>query len=158
MIAFALATLIVGMIAGFFAQRSGLCFMGGYRDYFAFRNTSLLRGAIAFFLGAALGYVILSALGMIYFADTFPWTLFKGSAAIPGSVVKTTALATTLLVAIIGGFGVGFFSVFAGGCPLRQTVMASEGNRSSILYLVGLLIGAPLVMYIFYLVNPLGLL
>jgi uncharacterized membrane protein YedE/YeeE len=47
-----------------------------------------------------------------------------------------------VFLAVLGGAGLGLFSVLAGGCPLRQHVMASEGDKSSMSYLVGFYVGA----------------
>ena len=47
-----------------------------------------------------------------------------------------------LFLALVGGAMVGFFSVLAGGCPFRQHVMAAEGSRSALSYIVGFAIGA----------------
>jgi uncharacterized membrane protein YedE/YeeE len=43
---------------------------------------------------------------------------------------------------IAGGFGVGYVSTLANGCPLRQHVLAAQGVRSSIAYLAGFFGGA----------------
>jgi uncharacterized membrane protein YedE/YeeE len=47
-----------------------------------------------------------------------------------------------VIVAIIGGLGIGFFAVLSGGCPFRNTVMTGEGNKSALFYLLGFLFGA----------------
>ncbi|MFQ6085589.1 MAG: YeeE/YedE thiosulfate transporter family protein [Candidatus Bathyarchaeia archaeon] len=148
--AFALATLIVGLIAGILFQRSGMCFIGGYRDFYLFRDTHLVKGVIAFFLGAVIGYVILSLTGAIFAKDTFPWVSYKGMLPMPGSMIPAKDLATAILVAIIGAFGVGFFSVLSGGCPLRNHVMAGEGNKSAIAYVIGFWIGIPITYMIIH--------
>ena len=54
-----------------------------------------------------------------------------------------------LLASLVGGVGIGFYSVMAEGCPFRQHVMAAEGKKSAIWYLVGFYIG---IIY-FYLVT-----
>jgi hypothetical protein len=43
---------------------------------------------------------------------------------------------------IVGGFGVGYVSTLANGCPLRQHVLAAQGAGSSMAYLAGFLGGA----------------
>jgi uncharacterized membrane protein YedE/YeeE len=43
---------------------------------------------------------------------------------------------------ILGGFGVGYVSTLANGCPLRQHVLAAQGVLSSIAYLAGFFAGA----------------
>ncbi len=150
--AFALATFIVGLIAGIVAQRSGQCFVGAYRDLYLFRDTHLLKGVIAFFIGAVIGYVILSLTGAIFAAETFPWAFYKGVSAIPGTILgaKAKDLAPALLAVIIGGFGVGFFSTLSGGCPLRHHIMACEGNKSSVVYVIGFWLGVPITYAIIH--------
>ena len=36
----------------------------------------------------------------------------------------------------------GLLGVFLGGCPLRQMVMASEGNLKSVFFILGFAVGA----------------
>lgn len=38
---------------------------------------------------------------------------------------------------LLTGFGVGFFSILANGCPLRQHILAAQGNLDSIVYIFG---------------------
>jgi YedE family putative selenium metabolism protein len=42
-------------------------------------------------------------------------------------------------------FLTGFASVLIGGCPLRQLVLASEGNADSGISVMGMLVGAAMV-------------
>lgn len=148
--AFAIATLIVGLIAGIVGQRSGLCFIGGYRDFYLFKDTYLLKGVITFTLAAVIGYALLAVTGTIFATGTFPWAFYKGLSAIPGTIVRATTLESSMLVATVGGFGIGFFSTLAGGCPFRQHVMASEGSKGSIAYVIGFWIGIPITYAIIY--------
>jgi hypothetical protein len=154
-----LTTLVVGLIVGYAAQRSGFCSVGGWRDLILMKDTHLLKGILGFLVGGILGYTILSLTGGIYFANQFPWFYFKGwSAMIPGSVVAYKNVWAGWAVAAIGGLGMGFFSVLAGGCPLRNATMAAEGNKSSWWYLLGFALMAPIVTYLFVvIINPLGL-
>ena len=116
----AIATLVVGLVLGYLFQRSRMCFIGGVRDYILVRDTQLLKGLLAFALTA--------------------WVLFSfiQRGAFPRPDIMTLALT------VCGGFGVGFFSVLANGCPFRQHVLAAQGVKSSIAYLVGFLTGAVL--------------
>ncbi len=43
---------------------------------------------------------------------------------------------------LVGGFGVGYVSVLANGCPFRQHVLASQGTGGSMMYLGGFYVGA----------------
>lgn len=118
------ASLLIGIIIGFFGQRSRMCFIGGIRDYILVRDTFLLKGLIAFGVTAWLVFPIFGFLG----------EGMSTSFSIPdvGSIG----------IIILGGFGVGYFSTLANGCPFRQHVLAAQGIFSSISYLAGFFIGA----------------
>lgn len=53
--------LVLGLIMGYVSQRSRFCIQGGFRDFFLFRNTFLLKGVLAamavFALVNIVGYV-----------------------------------------------------------------------------------------------------
>lgn len=155
----ALATLVLGFFFGYLGQRSRFCAIGGIRDYYLIKDRRLLGGILGFMLGAFLGFLILSlfspALG------TFPWFL-KGKAVflaqwqkagleaqpsawlpVPGDPISfSPKVFVHLALAMIGGFGLGFLGVLAGGCPFRQHVMAAEGSLSAWSYLGGFALGA----------------
>lgn len=116
----AIATLVVGCILGYLFQRSRMCFIGGLRDFILVRDTSLLKGLLAF---AVTAWVLFSAVHRI----SFPRPDF-----------------VTVALTACGGFGVGFVSVLANGCPFRQHVLAAQGVKSSAVYLIGFLAGAVL--------------
>jgi uncharacterized membrane protein YedE/YeeE len=120
----AIATLVIGVVLGYLGQRSRMCFVGGIRDFILVRDTYLLRGLIAFGLTAWVAFPLFG--------------LFNGSR--PGPFASADAI--TVVLTIIGGFGVGYFSTLANGCPFRQHVLAAQGVRSSIAYLAGFLVGA----------------
>lgn len=135
-------TLIAGLIIGYLAQRARMCFVGGIRDCVLVKDTYLLKAPIAFLVGAvaifSISYIFASV-------PKWPWFVTGGLIPIAGaplSTVAATPIWIHVLLAVVGGLGIGLFSVFAGGCPLRQHVMASEGDKSSIAYLAGFYIGA----------------
>jgi len=127
----AIATLVIGVILGYLGQRSRMCFVGGIRDFILVRDTYLLRGLVAFGLTAWLAFPLV---GLIVGARPGP---FGASDAV------------TILLTILGGFGVGYFSTLANGCPFRQHVLAAQGVRSSITYLAGFFVGAVLFHALF---------
>lgn len=130
----AIASLIVGVIIGFVGQRSRMCFVGGIRDFILVRDTFLLKGLIAFGLVAWIA---------------FPLSTLVGGAAL-GDFGRPV-LAAVILVAV-GGFGVGYLSILANGCPFRQHVLAAQGAAGSMIYLAGFFAGA----FIFHsLISPL---
>jgi uncharacterized protein len=122
----AIATLIVGVVIGYLGQRSRMCFIGGIRDFILVRDWYLLKGLIAFGLTAWIAFPLARLLG----------GGGVGSFSAPDVV--------TIGLTVLGGFGVGYFSTLANGCPLRQHVLAAQGVNSSITYLVGFLGGAVL--------------
>lgn len=154
-----IATIILGLLIGYLGQRARMCFVGGMRDWYLVRDTYLIKGLFAFVVSAFFWFLI------FYFVSpaikTFPWFLNGSSVFIknwaangiiaqpsrllplPGDPISwSPKLWAHLILAIIGGFGLGFFSTMAGGCPFRQHVMAAEGSRSAITYLFGFAIGA----------------
>ena len=118
------ATLLIGVILGYLGQRSRMCFVGGIRDFILVRDTYLLRGLIAFGLTVWLAFPLAG--------------LFAGTPHEPFDVSD----GVTAVVTVLGGFGVGFVSILANGCPLRQHILAAQGVRSSIGYLAGFFAGA----------------
>ncbi|MCE5202760.1 MAG: YeeE/YedE thiosulfate transporter family protein [Coriobacteriales bacterium] len=124
----AIATLILGFVAGYLGQRSRLCFVSGYRDVVLTRDTTLLRGVLAAFGGALLGYVAFGRLGGF----------------LPGFPMLHESIADQALpwvFAVVGGLGLGAVGMLAGGCPFRMHVLASEGRQGALFYLVGFYIG-----------------
>jgi uncharacterized membrane protein YedE/YeeE len=143
---YVIATLVVGFIAGFLGQRSRMCFVGGIRDLYLIKSTYLFKGLIGFIIAAFIGYIIFN------YGIAFPWFLEKGALTAIAGAACTQGLAA-LILAIIGGFGIGLFSVLSGGCPFRNTIMTGEGSKSSLVYLVGFFVGA--VIFHLFIFGPL---
>ena len=120
----AVATLIIGIVLGYLGQRSRMCFIGGIRDFILVRDDYLLKGLLAFGLTAWVAFPVVE--------------LVAGGR--PGPFGASDPLTVVLTVA--GGFGVGFLSTLANGCPFRQHVLAAQGVRSSMAYLAGFFAGA----------------
>ena len=154
-------TLILGLVFGYLGQRARMCFIGGMRDYILVRDTYLIKGLFGFLAAAFLGFVLLHFAIPCATLGTFPWFmngagvfLNKWAAmniqATPSPILPVPGDPITwspkvihhLILAVIGGTMVGFFSVLAGGCPFRQHVMAAEGSRSSLSYIIGFALGA----------------
>jgi uncharacterized protein len=129
----ALATLVLGFVIGYLGQRSRLCFISGYRDFFLTRDTTLLKGVAGAFVGALAGFIIFRLLhGTV---PAFPLLL---STPLP-------ALNTALLITVVSGLAVGAVGALAGGCPFRMHVLAAEGRKTYWFYLLGFYAG--LVFY-----------
>ncbi|MGI6031266.1 MAG: YedE family putative selenium transporter [Eubacteriales bacterium] len=116
-----LLSLAAGLVVGALAQRTRLCMVGGIRDLMLFRDTTLLTGFVAIF-------------ATILVANLATGGFVPGFAGQP--VAHTDGLWNFL-----GMVTVGFGSVLLGGCPLRQLVLAGEGNTDSAITVLGLIAG-----------------
>ena len=121
-------SLLAGLIVGGLAQRTRLCMVGGIRDDVLFKEFKLLLGFVAILVSALVTNLILTAAT----EGTYFTLGFEGQA-----VAHMDGLWNAL-----GMLLVGFACVLLGGCPLRQLVLAGEGNTDSALIVVGLLLGA----------------
>ena len=121
-------SLLAGVIVGGLAQRTRLCMVGGIRDAILFKEFKLLFGFIAIFAAALVTNLVLTA--------ATSGTYFNlGLEGQPVAHMDGLWNALGMLLA-------GFACVLLGGCPLRQLVLAGEGNTDSALTVVGLLLGA----------------
>ena len=121
-------SLIAGLIVGALAQRTRLCMVGGIRDAVLFREWKLLLGFLAILVSAFLVNLILgAATGTAFFNPGFA-----------GQPVAHTDGLWNALGMLLAGFG----CVLLGGCPLRQLVLAGEGNTDSAVTVLGLMVGA----------------
>lgn len=139
-IAVPIITIIFGCLVGYLAQRSGFCSIGGIRDYFLFKHTRLLKGYIALIIGAFAGFLIFWLITPAAF-EHFPWVLTSGLSPVPGAPAGLQN-AAYIILAVIGGLGVGIIGVLLGGCPLRQLTMTSEGNLKALFFVIGMCIGS----------------
>jgi hypothetical protein len=120
-----LAALGAGLLVGFLAQRSRFCMAGGVRNAVLFRDFGLV---------AAFGMVILTVLVGNLILGNFNGFAFEGQ-----PVAHSDGLWNFLGMAVVG-----WGSTLLGGCPLRQLVLAGEGNSDSAVTVVGMLLGAAL--------------
>ncbi len=121
-------SLLAGLVVGGLAQRTRLCMVGGIRDAILFKEFKLLLGFVAVFAAALVTNLVLSAA----VSGTYFTLGFENQ-----PVAHTDGLWNAL-----GMLLVGFACVLLGGCPLRQLVLAGEGNSDSALTVIGLLLGA----------------
>ena len=123
-----IVSLAAGVVVGALAQRTRLCMVGGIRDVVLFREWKLLAGFIAILISALLLNLLLTVIT--------PGVYFNlGLSGQP--VAHTDGLWNAL-----GMFLTGVGCVLLGGCPLRQLVLAGEGNTDSAITIIGLMVGA----------------
>jgi YedE family putative selenium metabolism protein len=116
------AALAAGLIVGAIAQRTRLCMVGGIRDVVLFKDTTLVVGFIAVIVVALIGNI---AMG-------------KFNLGFDGQPVAHTQHLWNFLGMTVVGLG----SVLLGGCPLRQLILAGEGNTDSAVAVLGMFVGA----------------
>lgn len=113
-----------GLIVGALCQRTRFCTTAAGRDAMLFRDFSFLLG-----LGALVAVTIIGNL-------------------IPGkfhlSFQNQPVAHSDWLWNFLGMALVGWGSVYLGGCPLRQLVLAGEGNSDSAVSVLGMVAGAAL--------------
>jgi hypothetical protein len=189
----------MGLVVGYLAQRSRMCFVAGFRDYLLVRDRELLLGFFSFFLtvwllttalyslnllkkgapeygeprtGETVGGVPASAdgeprAGVTAVVAAKPQAGQAEPSAGPSDIAgggpeerasRGRRLAVGFVsapftpdrfvfVSLAGGWIVGLLSTFAGGCVLRQHVLAAQGGRDSSWYLAGFYAAVP----VFYL-------
>lgn len=118
-------SLIGGLLFGALAQKSRMCFAGSIRDVILMKNFDLLTVIIGLF-AVMLVYNIAMGKFVLGF-DT------------PGIIAHSDHLWN-----ILGMYAVGFAAVLAGGCPLRQLILAGHGSSDSAVTVLGLFFGAAL--------------
>ena len=116
-------SLIAGLAVGCMAQRTRLCMVGATRDLVLFGEKKLFIGFAAIFVAALIGNIVtknfhlgFEQLGKVAHSDHV-WNF-------------------------LGLYLAGFGCVLLGGCPLRQLILAGEGNSDSAITVLGLAIGA----------------
>ncbi len=117
----AIISLIIALIIGGIAQKNRMCFAGSIRDIFIMRDFSLLL---------IIGGLFISML--VYNIATGNFLLSFSGQPVSHSMH---------LWNILGMFVVGFASVLAGGCPMRQLILAGQGSSDSAVTVLGMLIG-----------------
>ncbi len=116
-------SLLVALVVGALAQRSRICMVGGMRDAVMFKDFNLLAGFGVIFLVVLIGNIILGN--------------FKGFSTYLQPISHASQL-WNLLGMVLVGWG----SVLLGGCPLRQLILAGEGNGDSAVTVLGMIVGA----------------
>ncbi len=117
-----LIALAVALIIGALAQKTRICFVGGIRNLFLMKDFTLLIPVAGLFV-AMLVYNLVSGNFNLGFEN------------------QPIAHAQQLWN-ILGLYAVGFAGVLAGGCPLRQMVLAGQGSCDAAVTFLGMLIGA----------------
>jgi hypothetical protein len=115
-----LVSILAGLAIGICAQRSRFCTIGGIRDLILFGDFHLVQAIVSLFVFALVFNIL--------FVQFNP-----GQNPIAHKDYLWSFLALVL---------VGWGSVFMGGCPFRQMILAGQGNTDSGITVLGMLIGS----------------
>lgn len=115
-------SLAAGLVVGVLAQKSRMCFAGSIRDIILIRSFDLI-----------------SVIGGL-FAVMLIFNIVNGSFHL--SFTGQPIAHAQHLWNILGMYAVGFAAVLAGGCPLRQLVLAGQGSSDAGVTVLGLFAGA----------------
>lgn len=111
-----------GLLVGLFAQKTRLCMVGGIRDLILFKDTYLISGFLAIFLIDTLGNLAFGTYKLGFLEQP---------------IAHTDGLWNFLGMVLVG-----WGSILLGGCPLRQLILAGEGNTDAVMAFLGMLVGA----------------
>ncbi len=117
-------SLIAGLIIGGVIQRTRLCTAGGFRDAFLIKDFHFLWGLLGIFTFSLIGNLV------------FNFESFK-----IGFEAQPIAHAD-FLWNFLGMILTGICAVLLGGCPLRQTILAGEGDTDAVVTILGFIVGA----------------
>ncbi len=117
-----LIALAAGLIVGVLAQKTRLCMVAGIRDVVLFKDWKLMIGFVTIIAAALVGNIVLGQFKLGF----------------SGQPIAHSVHVWSFLGMLIVGFG----SVLLGGCPMRQLIMAGEGNADSAVTVMGYIVGA----------------
>lgn len=120
-------SLVAGLIVGFIAQRARLCLSGGFRDFALTKDTYLLKGYAAIFIGVLIVNLILEFTTGGFFTLSFA----------DQPVAHTDGVWNFLGMTLVG-----LAAILAGGCPLRQLVLSGQGDTDGSITVLGMVVGA----------------
>ncbi|MEW6034254.1 MAG: YedE family putative selenium transporter [Chloroflexota bacterium] len=112
----------LGLVVGFLAQRTRMCFVGAWRDLALIRDSYLAMAVVGVLAGAL---VLNLALGQFHLGFS-----------------NQPIAHTDHLWNFLGMVVVGLGATLVGGCPLRQLVLTGEGDTDAGMTVLGLLAGA----------------
>lgn len=117
-----IASLAGGLVFGVFAQKSRMCFAGSMRDIILMKNFDLFSVIAGLFVILLIFNAVTGRLVVGF--DT------------PGVIAHSEHLWN-----ILGMYTVGFAAVLAGGCPLRQLILAGQGSSDAAVTVAGMFVG-----------------
>ncbi|MBN1176290.1 MAG: YedE-related selenium metabolism membrane protein [Dehalococcoidales bacterium] len=119
---------VVGLVVGFLAQRTRMCFVGAWRDIFLVKDTYLFSGVAAFFIAALVTNYIAGNFGA---GGIYHWGFTDQPVAHDNHLWN-----------LLGMTLVGLAATLIGGCPLRNCILTGEGDTDAGMTVLGYIAGA----------------
>jgi YedE family putative selenium metabolism protein len=119
---------VVGLVVGFLAQRTRMCFVGAWRDIFLVKDTYLVSGVAAFFIAALVTNYIAGNFGA---GGIYHWGFTDQPIAHDNHLWNLLGMAL-----------VGLAATLIGGCPLRNCILTGEGDTDAGMTVLGYIVGA----------------
>ena len=116
-------SLAVGLGIGILAQRTRMCFAGGWRDLILIKDIHLFSLIAAFFVAALVTNFALGQVGHWGFS---------------GQPISHEEHLWNFLGMVL----VGLSATLLGGCPLRQMVLSGQGDTDAVMTVLGMVAGA----------------
>ena len=117
-----LLALVVALVIGALAQKSRMCFAGSIRDVILMKNFDLLSIIAALFVVMTVYNIVTGNFHLSFSGQPIAHSQHLWN--------------------ILGMYVVGFAAVLAGGCPLRQLILAGQGSSDSAVTVVGMFVGS----------------
>ena len=117
-----LLALVVALVIGALAQKSRMCFAGSIRDVILMKNFDLLSIIAALFVVMTVYNIVTGNFHLSFSGQPIAHSQHLWN--------------------ILGMYVVGFAAVLAGGCPLRQMILAGQGSSDSAVTFLGMILGA----------------
>ncbi|MCL2679302.1 MAG: YedE family putative selenium transporter [Dehalococcoidia bacterium] len=140
----------LGLVVGCIVQRTRFCSIGGFRDIFLTRDFYLFAGFVAFLAGVVVANLVAGNFGVgglvISGIDVnYNVGFFNQPIALPYE--NTDGIIWSQIVwSFLGFVLVGLAASQMGGCPLRTTVLAGEGDTDAGIGVLGYIAGGALAM------------
>jgi YedE family putative selenium metabolism protein len=143
----------LGLTGGFIVQRIRFCSIGAWRNIFLAKDFYLFIGLAAFVVGAlATNYIVGNfavggLLGSPHGDILYHWGFTKQPRSLPYTDIQGGASALSQYIWTFLGFSlVGLAGTQMGGCPLRNIVLAGEGDTDAGIGILGYIAGGAIAV------------
>ena len=115
-------SLLARLVVGILLQRTRLCTAGAFRDLFLIKDGTLITGIVGIIIGCLAVNLIIGNFKLGF--------------------TEQPIAHTNHIMNALGLMLVGFTGTLLGGCPIRQTILAGEGDQDAGITVLGLIVGA----------------